>query len=87
MKTYNETVGKSLFSQESLLIRVQLIDLPDTYAEFHRKYYDTKCSTCHDYPRVKEVVGYMCLLCGYGLLLYRNRACETNCTGDGSETP
>lgn len=56
--------SKLPFSQESLIIRVQLIELPDTYLEFHRKYYNKTCEKCKDFPRVQSCVGFMCLLCG-----------------------
>jgi hypothetical protein len=51
---YPEISSKSLFSQESLLIQSKLIDLPETYMEFHNKYYNNKCGKCNDYSRVAK---------------------------------
>ncbi len=41
-----ESAAAASFSQQGLLPPFNLIDLPNTYTEFHKKYYGKKCTIC-----------------------------------------
>lgn len=52
-------------SSDQPIVNLQkLIDLPNSYLEFHGKYYDLACHVCGSFPP-DETSQLLCLLCGY----------------------